>query len=215
MSGFDQAAVGTVAGEQTASTSCSSSLSLRAAPRTIAIGTNQRGLDIMCAQPGRQIARILAGQQLCSRVRKRGADVRGKCGGLLDQQDVCVAGPIVASAAIGERKLRREMAGEGKRADRKTGAERGFADFELDRRVLARLAGGKTCLHGLGVDHAAQADRELDEFTNMRRAFALVRVEQAHIGFSGNDVAELPGEIGNVANAGAHALAEEGRGLMR
>src|SRR5215472_772657 len=107
------------------------------------------------------------------------------------------------------------MAGQQVVADRKSGAEQGLAHFQFDRRVRARLAGGKTSFDRLGVDHTTQPDRKLDEFANVGRAFTLVSIEQARVRSTEKNVAQFPGEISSIADAGAHTLPEEGRSLVR
>ena len=91
---------------------------------------------------------------------------------------MAVADPVVAAAAIVQRELRREMAGERQIAKREPGAEQGLFHFELYRCILARFAGGKAGFDCLGVDDAAEANGELDELAHMRLALALIGVEQ-------------------------------------
>jgi len=133
----------------------------------------------------------------------------------IDDQQVAVAGPVVAAAAVLQLELWREMPGERQITWRKPGAEQGLLHLELYGRILARLPGAEAGLDRLGVDDAAEADGEFDELADMRLAFALIGVEQAGIGDAVDDVGQLPGKIGGIADAGAHALAEEGRGLVR
>src|SRR6266850_1790282 len=59
-----------------------------------------------------------------------------------------------------------------------------------------------------GLDDGAQAQRLLDVDAHVRRALRLVAVEPVRAG-------ELPGEVRRAADAGAHALAEERRRLVR
>ena len=66
-----------------------------------------------------------------------------------------------------------------------------------------------------GLDDRAEADRELDELAHVGAALGLAGVEQRFAGRAGHHHPELPGEVGGVPDAGAHALPEEGRGLVR
>ena len=64
------------------------------------------------------------------------------------------------------------------------------------------------------LQHGAELHRQLDEGAHMRRALAFVGVEQAIGRAAAQHGVELPGEVGGIAHAGAHALAEEGRRLV-
>ena len=66
-----------------------------------------------------------------------------------------------------------------------------------------------------GLNDAAELDRKLDIGAHVLHAFGLVGVKQALRRFASDHVAQLPGEVGGVAQARAHALAEERRCLVR
>ena len=64
------------------------------------------------------------------------------------------------------------------------------------------------------ADHLAELHRELDRPPRARQPLDLVRVEQLVAGTPGEDEVELPGEVGGVAQSGAHPLAGERRHLV-
>jgi hypothetical protein len=62
-----------------------------------------------------------------------------------------------------------------------------------------------------GAHDPAHADGELDEAAGVRLALRLIGVEQRLVGLAREHRVQLPGQVGRVAQAGAHALAGEGR----
>ena len=65
------------------------------------------------------------------------------------------------------------------------------------------------------ADHLSELHRELDDPPGVREPFLLVRVEDGLGRLPAEDHAQLPGEVGGVADPGAQALSGERRHLVR
>jgi hypothetical protein len=96
-------------------------------------------------------------------------------------------------------------------------AETGRRELEHLRRLALQEAavalGGHRRVGRL--DHVAQPHREFDERAHVRPALGLVGVEQRLGRGARAPRGELPPQVGRVADAGAQALAEERRRLVR
>ena len=83
------------------------------------------------------------------------------------------------------------------------------------RRVARRRAARRIGRCGRAAGHQpADRDGDLHHPAGVRAPFRLVGVQQPVVGVAPHDEGELPGQVGRVADAGAHALSDERRGQV-
>ncbi len=125
-----------------------------------------------------------------------------------------LADRLVHQPAVSQPRLGEDRADGRRRVEATTGAKLRLREVEHFHAGLeAAVAGCGGCAVGL-LQHRAEAHGEIDESADMRQPLAFIGVEQ-RVGCTVlDDRGELPGEVGGVAHAGTHALAEERRRLV-
>eukprot|EP01022_Parablepharisma_sp_SALTPOND_P011067 TRINITY_DN1458_c0_g1_i1.p2 TRINITY_DN1458_c0_g1~~TRINITY_DN1458_c0_g1_i1.p2 ORF type:complete len:758 (+),score=206.27 TRINITY_DN1458_c0_g1_i1:4238-6511(+) len=199
----------------------------------IIIGTHQRGLHAMSGKPICDHAIAFAIRlALCADRDQLGAQCTclfQQFGIDLDLPSIQDDAPATATHgihqqlfAIDHQRRLREQATDGRMRLR-----RQQSGFQGRNDVLARyrldgpaIGGDQACIACPGGVHIAFADQFSDlldaacQRTHMCSAFLAIRIQQAGIGSVGHDQLQLPDQIGDIANALAHALAQERRLLV-